>query len=149
MGELPVDAAQECVPPKLEPPKIEEVIVEDVTHEDDDEEGETLPPLIQRGYDSDSSNDEDEEDDDEPRGSHINNEGLRQTTRKRVPRQHIQVTGKGKTYVSRPIVAEGAPLDDYRSFLEDGVINVNLHDAESHKMTETEIHLHVLHTVLV
>ena len=137
------------MPPRLEPPNIEDVIVENVTHKNDDEEGETPPPLIQCGYDSDSSDDEDEEDEDEPRGSHINNEGLRQTTRKRVPRQHIQVTGKGKTYVSRPIVTEGAPLDDYRSFLEDGVINVNLHNAESHKTTGTEIHLHVLHTVLV
>ena len=73
------------MPPKLEPPKIEEVIVEDVTHEDDGDEGETPPPLIQRGYDSDSSDDEDEVRQDEPRGSHINNEGLQQTTRKRVP----------------------------------------------------------------
>jgi len=56
---------------------------------------------------------------------------------------------KRKDFVNRPIAPEGAPLDNYRLFLEDGVINVNLNNAESHKMTESEIHLHVLHSVLV
>ena len=78
----------------------------------------------------------------EPRGSYVNSEGLRRSYRYRHQPTYPIVTGQPGGYYDEGLIGQ------YKSFLEEGVINMNPGDAEDYKISGEEVKYHIIGIVL-
>ena len=121
-----------------------------MVEEEETDDDVSLPALMDRdGPDSDIDSDDEDDDDVAPatEGSYMNSRGLRRSNRERKQPMYTKVTGTGKRYAEAPRGEEG-PMDSYKSFLSEGVINMNAGDAEDYKMTDDEVNHHIIGVVM-